>query len=275
MNAKEVLQKIVEENYDRPHFYIRNLLKEYLQILILHYIYSSKDYKNLFFYGGTCLAHCYNLPRLSENLDFVDTKREVNINNLAKDAELFFKEKTGLCPKIKTQKFRIYFKFPVLQSLGLAEDSAQSDFLFVKVEIFSDFDFCSGFKEETKPIFKFNYPILVKTFDLPTLMSAKIRAVLYRKWEKTDKKGETLTAVKGRDFFDLLWFLQNKVEPNFQCIEKIKNKEELKTELLSRIGKIDEKSISYDLKNFITDSDFASNFGENIKTVLKTEIERW
>jgi len=64
MNTKEILKKIVSENYDQPEFYTRNLLKEYLQILILKYIYSSNDYKDLFFYGGACLSQRYGIPRL-------------------------------------------------------------------------------------------------------------------------------------------------------------------------------------------------------------------
>ncbi len=275
MQAKVVLEKIIEENRDKPDFYVRNLLREYLQILVLHYIYSSEKYKELFFYGGTCLAHCHNLPRLSEDLDFVDVKKRVNINNLAEDTKLFLEKEVGIVPEIKVQKFRIYFKFPVLKSLGLVKDNAESDYLFVKVEIFSDFDFCNEFKEEFKPIFKFNYPILVKTFDLPTLMSTKVRAVLYRKWEKTSKAGETLIRAKGRDFFDLMWFLQKNIEPNFHCIEKIKNKKELKAELLKKIENVDERSVSLDLKNFVADSNFADNLGKNIKEILKKELESW
>ncbi len=275
MRAKAILEKIIEENRDKPDFYIRNLLKEYLQILILHYIYSSEKYKELFFYGGTCLAHCYDLPRLSEDLDFVDVKKEVDINHLAKDVRLFLEKEAGLFPSTKVQKFRIYFKFPLLKELGLAKDKAESDYLFVKVEIFSEFDFCDEFEKEFKPIFKFNHSIIVKTFDLPTLMSTKIRAVLYRKWEKTSKKGEALTKVKGRDFFDLMWFLQKKVEPNFRCIGKIDNKEDLKTELLKRIERLDGSSVSLDLKNFVANSHFADDLGSNIKEILKKEIERW
>lgn len=275
MRAKAILEKIVEENRDKPDFYVRNLLREYLQILILHHIYSCEKYRELFFYGGTCLAHCHNLPRLSEDLDFVDTKREVDIYALAEDARLFLEKEAGLAPETKIQKFRVYFKFPVLKSLGLAKSKAESDHLFVRIEVFSDFDFCSGFKEEFKPIFKFNYPILVKTFDLPTLMSTKIRAVLYRKWEKTSKTGETLVRAKGRDFFDLIWFLQKNVEPNFHCIEKVKNKRELKEELLKRIESVDERSVSLDLKNFVADSNFADNLGKNVKEILKKELEKW
>jgi predicted nucleotidyltransferase component of viral defense system len=275
MQIKLTLKKVVEDNYDKPDFYIRNLLREYLQILVLRYIYSSEKYKELVFYGGTCLSHCYNLPRLSEDLDFVDLKKEVKLRNLAEDIKYFLNNITDIPVDIKIQKFRIYLKFPILKELGLSKGKEQSDYLFVKVEVFSDFDFCSGFKTEIKPIFKFNQSLFVKTFDISTLMSTKIRAVLYRTWEKTNKKGEAVVKVKGRDFFDLMWFLQNKIEPNFLCIEKINNKNDLKAELLKKIEIADEKSITLDLKNFLEDDDLDDDFGKNIKETLRNELERW
>ena len=125
----------------------RNLLKEYLQIVVLDYIYSSPKYSRLVFYGGSCLAHCFGLPRLSEDLDFVDVKKEINIVQLADDLDIYFKKNTDLAPKILVQKFRVYLKFPVLHELDLAK-SGESDLLFLKVEIFSEFDFCKKFKTE-------------------------------------------------------------------------------------------------------------------------------
>ncbi|KKR75172.1 MAG: hypothetical protein UU18_C0012G0013 [Parcubacteria group bacterium GW2011_GWB2_40_8] len=65
---KIILKNIVDENFDKSALYKRNLLKEYLQVLVLDYIYSSDKYSGLVFYGGTCLAHCFGLPRLSEDL---------------------------------------------------------------------------------------------------------------------------------------------------------------------------------------------------------------
>ncbi|MBU4396915.1 hypothetical protein KKC08_02015, partial [Patescibacteria group bacterium] len=58
------LEKIVQEEKAKGSLglYIRNLLKEYLQIYILYYVYISREYqKNLIFTGGTCLRHFYNL----------------------------------------------------------------------------------------------------------------------------------------------------------------------------------------------------------------------
>ena len=71
MNLEEI-KKILEEHKTASWLFKRNLLKEYLQILSLSFIYSQKEYQSLIFYGGSCLRHCFGLPRLSEDLDFID-----------------------------------------------------------------------------------------------------------------------------------------------------------------------------------------------------------
>jgi hypothetical protein len=265
------LENIVKENFNKADLYKRNLLKNYLQIFVLRYIYSHKKYSGLIFYGGSALSQCYDLPRLSEDLDFVDIGKKIKIEKLADDLKKYFEKDTGLPIKVKTQKFRIYLKFPILRQLELSGDS-QSDWLHLKVEVFKGFDFCKKYKTEIKPLFKFNQSILIKTFDLPTLMATKIRAVLYRKWEKTSKSGNTLINVKGRDYFDLMWYLQKNVSPNLDCIENISNADDLKKKLLKVLGKINERSIILDLENFIADKNFVKNLGKNIKEILKKEI---
>jgi len=206
-----------------PVLFKRNLIKEYLQVLILSFIYSRKEYRNLVFYGGSCLRHCFGLPRLSEDLDFVDIKGSVNLKIFADDVKKFLEKELDIKISTKIQKFRVVLKFPILHELRLAEPS-ESNLLFLKIEIFKKFRFSKNCKIEVLPLFKFGTSVLIRTFDLSTLMATKIRAILYRKWEKTDKKGKTLAMVKGRDYYDLMWYLGKKVEPNLYCIEGIKSK---------------------------------------------------
>ncbi len=171
--------------------------------------------------------------------------------------------------KLKTacQKFRIYLKFPILHQIKLAKKN-ESDLLFLKIEIFKKFDFCSSFEIIPVPVFKFNKSILIKTFDLPTLMATKLQAILYRKWEKTDKKGKILVKVKGRDYFDLMWYLEKEIKPNLKCIENIKTEKELKGKLLKIIKNLDENSIRLDLENFIENKVFVKNLSKNLKDIL-------
>lgn len=267
------LENIIKENFDKPGLHKRNLLKDYLQVFALRYIYAHKKYSELVFYGGSALSQCYGLPRLSEDLDFVDLGNKTKIENLANDLQKYFEKEVGLPVKIKTQKFRIYLKFPILKQLKLA-DNSQSGQLYLKVEIFKGFNFCRKYKTEIRPLFKLNQSILIKTFDLPTLMATKIRAILYRKWEKTGKDGGVLISVKGRDYFDLMWYLQKNVSPNLDCLDDISDINTLKQKLLKIIDKVDERSVILDLENFIADKNFVKNLGKNIKAILKGEINK-
>lgn len=268
---KPYLLKLIKESASGDKFFKRNLLKQYLQIAVLDFIYSHPRYSHLIFYGGSCLVHCYNLSRLSEDLDFVDLSKKVKMAELANDLAKYFKENTDLEVVAKPQKFRVYLKFSLLHELGLARKE-ESNQLFLKVEVFSGFDFCKKYRIDTVPLFKFNKSILIKTFDLSTLFSTKIRAVLFRRFEKTDKKGKVTIKVKGRDYFDLMWYLEKGIKPNLDCLENIKNEGELKAALLKSVSKIDPQSIYLDLEALVDNRDYVKNLSRNIKEILKKKL---
>ena len=268
---KPVLANLISESPSRNNLYKRNLLKEYLQIVVLDFIYSHPTYSQLLFYGGSALAHCFDLQRLSEDLDFIDETKEVNVSQLAKDLKEYFEKRTDLEVSTTVQKFRIYLKFKILREMGLSTRS-ETDLLFLKVEVYSQFDFCKTYSTDIRPIFKYNRSVLIKTLDSATLMSTKIRAILLRKWEKTDKDGNTTVKVKGRDYFDLLWYLQKGIKPNLSCIEDIKDMEDLKEKLHSMIARVDSKSIQLDLEALIDNPNFVKNMSRNMKAILEREI---
>ena len=80
--------------------------------------------------------------------------------------------------------------------------------------------------------------------------------------------------MKGRDYFDLMWYLEKKIKPNFDCLE-IKNLAELKAKLLKKVNMLDEKSIQYDLEALIDNIDFVKKLSRNIKDILKREIQKY
>ena len=266
---KDLLTKSTSKNV----LYKRNLLKEYLQLIILDFVYSHPKYSHLIFYGGSCLSHCFGLPRLSEDLDFVDLKNEIGISELAKDLENYFMKDTDLNTSTYIQKFIIYLKFPVLQELKVAKEG-ESNLIFLKIEVFKGFGFCKSYEIEIIPLFKFNKSILIRTFDLPTLMATKIRAILYRKWEKTDKNGRTLIKVKGRDYFDLMWYFEKGVKPNIECIENVNNKNELKEKLSKIVEKIDSRSIQLDLEPLMENEIYVEDLSGNIKRILLNQLSK-
>lgn len=266
------LHNIVTTSGTKNILFKRNLLKEYLQVVVLDYLYSHPEYSELIFYGGSCLSHCFGLNRLSEDLDFIDIKKKIDLSKLAKDIETYFKKNTDLTVYSTIQKFRIYLKFPILHKLNLADDR-ESDLLFLKVEVFKEFDYCSKYQIQIIPVMKFNRSVLIRTFDLPTLMATKIMAIFHRKWEKTDKSGKTLVKVKGRDYFDLMWYLSKGIIPNLNCIEGVATKEELKEKLLTIVKKLDSRNVKIDIEQFIDNEQFVKNLSKNIRNILLREIE--
>src|SRR3989338_3283285 len=47
-----------------------NLMREYLQAMILRSLHEAEAFQCLAFVGGTALRFLYNLPRFSEDIDF-------------------------------------------------------------------------------------------------------------------------------------------------------------------------------------------------------------
>ncbi len=268
---RPVLVNIISESPSRNNLFKRNLLKEYLQIVVLDFIYSHPVYSGLLFYGGSALAHCFDLQRLSEDLDFVDETKKVKPAELARDLEDYFRKRTDLPVKTTVQTFRVYLKFPILRDLGLSTRE-ETDDLFLKVEVYSEFDFRESYKTDIRPVFKYNRSVLIKTLDTSTLMATKIRAILFRKWEKTDKRGNTTVKVKGRDYFDLLWYLQKGIRPNLSCIEGFETMHDLKEKLLEMVARIDGRSIQLDLEALIANPGFVTNLSKNMKAILEREI---
>lgn len=268
---EEILKQIVLEKKSQgiSNAVILNFLKEYIQYLVLNLIYNHKDFKKLIFKGGSCLRVCYTLPRLSEDLDFDCDPKVFNVllpnleNFLSK--EIKTKYFSSLETKIQAKK-RIYLKFPLLYKLGMAQ-KPESDKLYVKIETEDKILPNAGF--ELTPTSKFGFNFIAYHYDLPTLMATKIHALLYRLWFK-GKKQEV--DIKGRDFFDLYWFYENNIRPNWKLLKKItkiRNEKELKTTLFERIKKsVTTQKLEYDLLNFLPEKEFVSDFSKNYLEII-------
>jgi len=203
---------------NKSNLYIRSLLKEFLQVYVLNFIYLNPQYSKIFlFTGGTCLRHCFGLNRLSEDLDF-DLKRPVDVVQLKADIEKYFKVEfmyDELTVSILQRDRQILLKFPVLKELGLAHEN-ESDLLYVKMDMSPMLSLLYSENTTLKNINNFNY--LVTHFDLPTLMASKIVTILTR--QRLLGK-DNLKVIKGRDYFDLLWFLEKKVYPNLERVNDL------------------------------------------------------
>jgi predicted nucleotidyltransferase component of viral defense system len=187
----------------------RILLKEALQAYVLDFIYNHHSYRSLNFYGGTCLHLVYGLNRLSEDLD-LDNSAGVDLAGLGSDLQTHFLDTFGYPDTaVKTQAgpmgiHRTTLKFPVLESLGLSAHPTEA--LHLKIEVSSHQQTAVLHKT---PLFAFGRSFVVAHFSLETLMAGKILACL----ERSFFRGRGGAAIKGRDFYDLLWLMGRGVRP--------------------------------------------------------------
>lgn len=205
------LKRILDEEQARGSLdsYIRNTLKEYLQVYVLYFVYTHSSYRqSLIFTGGTCLRHFYGLARLSEDLDF-DCISECEAAKILTDIKSFFATRYKYADIIGAARQggkQVLLKFPVLKKLGMASAN-DSDLLYVKIDLSpvpsKNYDVLTT----SKSSFGMNY--IARHYDLPSLMSGKLHAILTRRYLKG-----TQESVKGRDYFDLLWFVKEGVRPN-------------------------------------------------------------
>jgi predicted nucleotidyltransferase component of viral defense system len=280
---KEKLQELVskyrEQNW--PDFVIKNALKEYLQFPVLSFLYSKEKYQNFIFMGGSALRIVHNLPRLSEDLDFnlkLDDYQSLDMNKLGEEISLYFKNDLLLKINYTAREKkapgpeRLYLKFPTLKNLGLSKGGDESDFLYVKIEPQVE-DFKNP-EYQITPISQFGYNFLVKTYNLKFLMTGKLNAIFERKWFKGDNDE---IDIKGRDYYDLYWYLKNNVEPDWQTLNEkfnINNWKDLNKSLKIKIEKeVSAKKLIFDLENFFPEQKFISDFCLNYKNIINPYLE--
>ncbi len=194
----------------------RVILKEALQAYVLDFLYNHPAYRQLNFYGGTCLHVVYGLNRLSEDLD-LDNSQAISLDSLSKDLETFFQNTFGYSGlSIKSQLaelgiLRTTLKFPILNELNLSPYPNEA--LHLKIEVSQHQQIAEIRKT---PVFFYGRSFVPSHFSLETLMAGKMLACLERNFQR----GRDGAAIKGRDFYDLLWFMQKKVQPLSEKLAK-------------------------------------------------------
>ncbi len=191
---------------------ILNLIREYLQVLILKAIYQSKYGSGLSFMGGTCLRICHNLKRYSEDLDFaMDRKIQKYSFTELHEIIISFLKNTDFDVDIHVGEEKVVQKSfirvgKLLHAFGLSPLKKQK--IHVKLEIDTRPVPVSSHEMESFFVTKFNemFPILKHSDD--TMFAGKICAIFNREY------------TKGRDFYDLLWYLNRKQKMNIDFLNK-------------------------------------------------------
>jgi len=206
---KEQIKQIISTTTNK--LLARSQVREYCQARILQFLQESGVFRSWIFHGGTALRFLYGLPHFSEDLDFASIRPKTAVDFggvIARARKSFEAEAYSIETKIKDRSVvkSAFISFPgLLYELGLS--SHKSEALSVKVEV--DSNPPAGGKTETSIIRR--YVILnVLHYDKATFLSRKLHAILARPY------------VKGRDLYDLLWYLSDPSwpEPNIRFLNK-------------------------------------------------------
>ncbi len=265
-------------------------LKEELQFYVLDFIYHHPEYSKWTMYGGSALRICYDLDRMSVDLDFEVSHTIENefLNDLKEEAENHFSKVYGVDSeflKISIANERgITIKF---RAGNLIEGYA-SEWVHVKIDL-NHFAPAFGVVTERIPQNHGQLSFVIRTYNLSSLMASKIAAIFLR---GTRGVGEAIYEEKGRDIYDLLWYMGKQIVPDLDYL-KAKNVEEAKdyrtlfTKLTLKMSSVSDENLKNDLTPLFLDSRYVTNWLTNwrdtffslcdaykIRTVLKFEKVR-
>ena len=201
-----------------------NALKEILQELALLGLWRSKFFEHAAFYGGTALRILYGLDRFSEDLDFsllhpdaAFTLRphlraiEEELRGMGFNVTVEQKEKIrdsaieSAFIKAGTREHLLKISAPE----ALLRRVHKATLLKIKLEL--DVDPPGGFETEARTILQ-PIPFAVRAYQRPDLFAGKIHAVLQRGW----RGGR----VKGRDYYDFVWYVARDVPVRVSHLEQ-------------------------------------------------------
>ncbi len=240
------------------------VLHEIFQEIALLGLWRSKFFEHAAFYGGTALRILYGLDRFSEDLDFSLLKHSKNFDlesyNQAIKAEL---RAFGFEVEVKTKEKQTSIKSAFIKAntrQQLISIEAPKNFITalprdylitIKMEI--DTDPPLDFETESRYLFK-PIPFSILTFNQSSLFAGKLHAILCRQWK---------TRVKGRDFYDFLWYLKQNIQPDLKHLSarliqsghltpgKLLDKKHLQELLLARLDTLDIDQAKKDVRPFL------------------------
>ena len=236
----------------------KDILREYLQCVMLEILFESHIGRRLTFLGGTCLRLVHDSQRFSEDLDFDnDNLTETEFEEIK---DLMLRELTLRGYEIEVQikgknAYRCVVKYPkILYPQGLADTVEQK--LVIQIDTQAQH---FEFKPDTYILNRFGVFTQIATTPLDIIFAQKCHAILDRPRNK------------GRDFFDIIFLLSRNIKPNYSYLEQklnIKNSNELKERLVTHWETLNVKEQIDDVEGFLfndKDQRKITLFGEVIK----------
>lgn len=189
-------------------------LHQIAQEITLSALHRTDFFSKAAFYGGTALRVFHALPRFSEDLDFTLLEKNKKFRlkpyfNVIQEEFGAYGLEVNFKQKIKSIETNIESAFLKSESII---NTLESDIklpegdktIRVKIKIEVDVFPPLGFQTEEKLLLR-PFPCYIKCLTLSDLFAGKLHALLYRKWK---------TRVKGRDWYDLVWYVQKGVPLN-------------------------------------------------------------
>ncbi|MBC7429447.1 MAG: nucleotidyl transferase AbiEii/AbiGii toxin family protein [Bacteriovorax sp.] len=254
---KDIIQKRLEKYNPLGQDEELNALKEITQEVALYSLYKAGFFQDACFLGGTSLRILHGLDRFSEDLDFSLWKKdqEFSLDDYL-DKAMVYMNAYGY--DLSFDKKDLSDK--AVQSRFIKDDSIKNVLTFkhfqdtrskIKIKIEIDTNPPIGADRSVEYVnFPLDFP--VSAYDLKSCMSGKIHALLCRPY------------VKGRDWYDLLWYISESVSPNlvflknalFQMgpwkgIEIELNENFIKNELQKKIQSLDWNDVKFDVRKFL------------------------
>lgn len=250
-----------------------NALKEIIQEIALLGLWRSKFFEYAAFYGGTSLRILYGLNRFSEDMDFSllklnqdfdlkphlsAIKEELNAFGFQVTVELKDKKNKS---QIESAFIKSGTKIQLINAKipeEIVKHTQSNEVIKVKLEV--DVNPPLNFETEMKDILR-PIPFQVKSMTIENLFAGKLHAVLARKWK---------SRVKGRDYYDLLWYIGRKIQPNLLHLKSrlvqsgdwqentIFSESDFKELLLNKIKSVDFDEAIRDIRPFLKERDQAS-----------------
>ena len=265
------LKKAYLQNQDKNLLVIRNCIKETIQFYVLDFVYKSPWGGSLIMKGGTCLRLCFDLPRLSEDLDFdLENFAKFSLSNFVIALDNYFKKTLqykNINIKIAGNNRTIYLKFPILTDLGMRVGKSESNIVIVRLDLAPIVG--KSYQTEVSIKSTLNFSLLIKRYSLPCLFAGKLSAILTREaWEGKIKKER----FKGRDYFDLIWFMEKGVKPNWNYLAEITGltQKQVLAKLEQKTQAVTKKMLKDDLLPFFQDQQFINQFVENFQALYQS-----
>lgn len=228
-----------------------NKTREFLQVLCLKIMSERGSFDRMAFLGGTALRLLFQLRRFSEDLDFSLLKAgDMDVAALSaefvKHLHLYGFQAEA---KVKTVGAvrSMMLKFPgLLKELGLS--ALKDEKLAIKWDV--DTNPPQGGVSVSEMMNKY-FTFRVVHYDLPSLFAGKLHACLFRNY------------IKGRDWYDFIWYVSKKVRPNLALLKNAVLQTEKKdleiseaglgSFLIESIKRVDFKVLRQDVERFLED----------------------